>query len=533
MGKRTGKDDTDTIGHKTWVKGSKLEFFISRKDEFLAAQDAGTAGEFYWKMVWLVVLQYRWDLAWNKDGSMLADVPDSAMGQFDMSHADPETKEERKQIVKNLKSRVGQWFRHHFKRVETRQLDLVEEIVNAMQESAEKPRKQSAMSLYSNRYYDERIKDKFNEEWAKIKGTVPTSMQLSMCSAFIQETYEKESQEFHDTWEKETEATYKKKMEDYTEGTLEVPTTAAEFKLALDSSPRFLIPVTNALAKHLGAYVTIMICAPDTVGDIEVKSMHSVSDFGCSEKIWAEWDTPGYIAAERSLMKFGAREECNARKFNYISVDPTFEKLVPMPPLDKAEESDPVLEPSIPTQVVPTVVPMPSIPAQGVPVASIPAPPPQVVPASSVIAQLVLEPSIPPQVVPMPSMPAPPPQVAAQVVPTPSIPAQVVPAPCIPTPPSQVVPAPPQAADYGDVSMHSMGEGDVAGAVKHARSHASTSPTGPTPIVSDVNTGRPVPRRVGKGLTSAFTPAEFDLGSVMGAGVTGVGGSLLKKTWTI
>lgn len=59
-----------------------------------------------------------------------------------------------------------------------------------------RPRKQSAISLYSKLYYKERLKSCFDHVWERAQETLAPASRISMCQQFIQASWSQESEEF-------------------------------------------------------------------------------------------------------------------------------------------------------------------------------------------------------------------------------------------------------------------------------------------------------------------------------------------------
>ncbi|KAG6806931.1 hypothetical protein H0H92_009534, partial [Tricholoma furcatifolium] len=92
MVKRAIRSSSSKIGRTTWVKGSKLEFYESRRDEYLRNAAAGkvASGRFYAKMARLTLLRWGWDLPAEDDGPVLCEPTDEYAMQWSMVD-DPST----------------------------------------------------------------------------------------------------------------------------------------------------------------------------------------------------------------------------------------------------------------------------------------------------------------------------------------------------------------------------------------------------------------------------------------------------------
>ncbi|RDB24451.1 hypothetical protein Hypma_008435, partial [Hypsizygus marmoreus] len=307
-------------GRTTWVKGTKLVFLEARKDEFLAAHEAGhdAAGRFYTKVACLWLLKYGYDLPLAED--IEADVPDPtddlANAPLDFDGLDAEEDERRTKVFKVLKNKLGQWYRHRFK-VATTSTDGVKEILNSMHDmSATRPRKPYAVDYYSSKYYEKRVKAKFDDLWNQ-SSFRPTA-RIAMCRDFTARCWEEEPQEFRESVEKELEEEYQQALQEYRNGKAWLPQSAEEYDRAMEDSPQMLIPFADAISQRLGVYVAVLMVGPTREGRIGLRSIHSTTVGSCIHKTWPEADPDGFFMVERSITAYGSRffskQQCEARR---------------------------------------------------------------------------------------------------------------------------------------------------------------------------------------------------------------------------
>ncbi|KAG6821818.1 hypothetical protein H0H92_000688, partial [Tricholoma furcatifolium] len=140
-------------GRNSWVKGTKLQFYESRKEEFLRATASGAvaSGRFYEKMARLTLLRWGWALPLDQDGPLLDQPTDEAAMQWSMFDDDNDGETKRKQFDA-LKKRLGNWFRHRYQYVNSNKQanGIVKDIISAMVETASigsKNEKMTAMKL--------------------------------------------------------------------------------------------------------------------------------------------------------------------------------------------------------------------------------------------------------------------------------------------------------------------------------------------------------------------------------------------------
>ncbi|KAF8058564.1 hypothetical protein FPV67DRAFT_1676139 [Lyophyllum atratum] len=323
----TGRGST---GRHSWVKGSKLEFFEAREEEFFDARDAGphATGNFYHKMARLFMLRWGWDLPFDEDGPVLVEASESSAAvPLDWSDVDEGEQEERSQRYKLLQKNVGQWFRYRFTRIKkTKTHDSVQQILEAFQDmSAVRPRKQTALHLYSNRNYKTRFKKPFDELWNTIKDNIPKPTRVTASNEFVRQAWLNETEEYRLAMEKETETLFQKELNEYKGDGVWTPRTPEEYDQAMADSATTLIPFADAIAQRLGVYVTIMLCGPMAEGKVELRSIHSTTTGGRTSKIWPELDPDGYSLAQTSITAYGnrffAKEDIEARKLGTPAPD--------------------------------------------------------------------------------------------------------------------------------------------------------------------------------------------------------------------
>ncbi|RDB15287.1 hypothetical protein Hypma_004695 [Hypsizygus marmoreus] len=180
-------------------------------------------------MARLWLLKYGYDLPLAQD--LEVDIPDplddlasSALEFIDLS---PEEETRRVKIFKDLKLRLGQWYRHHYKDMPTL-ADGMMDILQSMHEiSNTHPRKPHAVDVYSTKFYEDRVKTRFDKLWSEC--SFPPTVRISMCWEFTTRCWEEKPKEFKDALEKDIEETHQKAMSEYKNGKAWVPHTAEEY----------------------------------------------------------------------------------------------------------------------------------------------------------------------------------------------------------------------------------------------------------------------------------------------------------------
>jgi hypothetical protein len=87
------------------VHGTKLSFFVRRKDAWIHESEANRAGAFYTKMSKLFVKKYGWHLADDQDlAEDVEDPPDEAADEVVHELMSPEEQEFCAQYMKTLRT---------------------------------------------------------------------------------------------------------------------------------------------------------------------------------------------------------------------------------------------------------------------------------------------------------------------------------------------------------------------------------------------------------------------------------------------
>lgn len=135
-----------------------------------------------------------------------------------------------------------------------------------------RPRKPVAVNIYSQRYYQERLKADFDAEWNTVKDVVSSRGRLAMMKQFVRDSWNKETVEFRDALQEEIDQEYEAQLQEWKkdEGTWQ-PKTAREYYEAMQDSSSVLAPFADALAQRMGMYVAILMVGPLHDGEIGVR----------------------------------------------------------------------------------------------------------------------------------------------------------------------------------------------------------------------------------------------------------------------
>ncbi|KAF8868781.1 hypothetical protein BD779DRAFT_1459174 [Infundibulicybe gibba] len=124
-----------------------------------------------------------------------------------------------------------------------------------------RPRKKSALSMYMQLHYKNRLKARFDPVWEQVKDTVPPEARISMCNEFVRGCWERETKEFQKGIEDRVAEEYAKAMEVYkAKGSWD--DTAEAYQEAWDSIDEVLPPIVDAISKRMGMAVSLMLVGP-------------------------------------------------------------------------------------------------------------------------------------------------------------------------------------------------------------------------------------------------------------------------------
>ncbi|KAJ7812565.1 hypothetical protein B0H14DRAFT_3478733 [Mycena olivaceomarginata] len=188
------------------------------------------------------------------------------------------------------------WFRHRFngKRLHSSALGSILKRMQMMSGSAAHPQRKLNITVYSSKYYALKLKDGFDNVWARVKDTVPAKERISMCQDYVRSHWEEESDEVKEEVAREADT--------------HVPEESAEeYHNALETFDEVRIPLADALAERLGMHVVILAVGPvgSQRGEVRLRSVFSDTSSGQTSKVWGEFDRAGFTAAEVSLTRYG------------------------------------------------------------------------------------------------------------------------------------------------------------------------------------------------------------------------------------
>ncbi|KAI0058285.1 hypothetical protein BV25DRAFT_1919485 [Artomyces pyxidatus] len=357
-------------GPKGWAKGDKYEFLMRRRPEYEQAREIGTdtvMGRFYDKVSRVFDVKYgRED---PPETAVLDNIPDpdeeaiAAAAEADKLLT-PEEAKKKDQFLKELKKRIGAWYRYHCAKVNkgTKENTWVRQLFRA---AVEPPKKMQATHMYSKMYYETRIKPKFDVEWAELKAkkkaegkTATKGQWIGLLGVVTRREWTFEVAEFRKEVERRVDEEYKRACEEYHDKYVRDLETPEEFHLALNSAYMTLQPIVDLIAKRYGMVVNLTMArpTPSKKGAIEAFIIQSGKTNGLHEMSWTEFDpqaqadfSKAYIAfAENAFSK--ETRESRARSSTPVaegseaeddedSLDYNFTTQGPQPPSDLPSRS--------------------------------------------------------------------------------------------------------------------------------------------------------------------------------------------------
>ena len=133
-----------------------------------------------------------------------------------------------------------------------------------------RPRKPVAINVYSQRYYQERLKTEFDEQWDGLRDIVPSRGRLAMVKDFTRDSWNKETVEFCDALQEEIDQEYEAQLEEWNEGGTP-PKTDREYYEAMQDASSVLAPFADAVSQRMGMYVAVLMVGPLHDGEIGVR----------------------------------------------------------------------------------------------------------------------------------------------------------------------------------------------------------------------------------------------------------------------
>ncbi|KAJ7098189.1 hypothetical protein B0H15DRAFT_1009918 [Mycena belliarum] len=322
VGKKPGKD--------SWVNGTKLAFFERYKQRWELAGD--NPGPFYSEMAKRFILKYGWDSCYSERGFDLdTDTPDPTDKDLEGLVSPEEEVEDRTEYYYHLRSKIGQWYRYHYKNLlASNSLESNVDALLAGMTGGSRPRRGRVLHLYSKLHYEKRVKEVFIKEFDRLTqdfedGELDDApKELATRNRVTKECYDAESDAFRERIEAQVDKNHAEALAEWDEAQEALAgggdaRTPQEFHDLLTSAAATIDPVAAGIAARYGMVCSIFIAGPvpGKGGMIEVMSSNSGTTLGRAPKTWPEFDGPGFSGVVTSMHRFATlaftQDQCDAR----------------------------------------------------------------------------------------------------------------------------------------------------------------------------------------------------------------------------
>ncbi|KAJ7016688.1 hypothetical protein C8F04DRAFT_1280798 [Mycena alexandri] len=339
------KVDGPKRGKVPWIHGTKLVFFEKRAEEWKVANDLGVVqlGRFYTKVTNLYLLKYGHEM--QDDEDLEEDVedptdPDVVLpGSENLSEDDAKVQSEN---TIRVRKRIAAWYCRKYRGVEVAEKELFADLLGGVVSTGPGyPRKAQPIHLYSRKYYEDRVKARFETAWEAEKHRAEAlerdpEAEIKIRNVVTREVFEEETQEFREELGKAVEAEHSAAIRAWELTRADAPTkTAAEINAALKNAAFYLEPLAEAISTKFLMNCSILLCGPigDRGGGIDVRSVHAGTSKSLTPQKWHQFDKMGYDATVKSFVRFSERcfseDECQSRIVGTESASSTSTVLPP------------------------------------------------------------------------------------------------------------------------------------------------------------------------------------------------------------
>ncbi|KAJ7038909.1 hypothetical protein C8F04DRAFT_1179247 [Mycena alexandri] len=323
------KVDGPKRGKVPWIHGTKLVFYEKRAEEWKVANDLGVVqlGRFYTKVTNLYLLKYGHEM--QDDEDLEEDVedptdPDVVLpGSENLSEDDAKVQSEN---TIRVRKRIAAWYCRKYRGVEVAEKELFADLLGGVVSTGPGyPRKAQPIHLYSRKYYEDRVKARFETAWEAEKHRAEAlerdpEAEIKIRNVVTREVFEEETQEFREELGKAGEAEHSAAIRAWELTRADAPTkTAAEINAALKNAAFYLEPLAEAISTKFLMNCSILLCGPigDRGGGIDVRSVHAGTSKSLTPQKWHQFDKMGYDATVKSFVRFSERcfseDECQSR----------------------------------------------------------------------------------------------------------------------------------------------------------------------------------------------------------------------------
>ncbi|KAJ7715477.1 hypothetical protein B0H16DRAFT_1741919 [Mycena metata] len=348
---------SDFVDEKaTWLDSFKDTIVGAGKDE-IGAEYTDITNRF--------ILRYGYDLPITQN----VDNPEANPPVIPPNPSEEE-KARRVGIRTQLRQKLGNWYRTRYrnKKANGGSIKMILSAMQSMSGAGQRPRRKSAVAIYSKLHYDERLKADFDKVWAAAKETTPANMRISMSQNYVHTRWEAESDEFKAGIEEQCITMHAEALEKWRAGRqVDQQSSAEDYHEALGNLEDVGIPLADALAERLGMHVVILAVGPvgEQEGQVRLRTVFSDTSFGQTSKTWSQYDHRGFTAMEESITRYGnaffTKADCDARAWPQLN-PASVSGLLPMPPPPTVPGAVPAVMPVAPAPAVSGLLPMPPPP---------------------------------------------------------------------------------------------------------------------------------------------------------------------------
>ncbi|KAJ7848610.1 hypothetical protein B0H14DRAFT_3453018 [Mycena olivaceomarginata] len=305
---------------KSWVHGTKLDFFTAYKEDFIAVAEIKETGAFYTRIAKLYLKKYGYNTAWGGDLEEGQDTADDVDEDEDVDTLLPEVAEAWSAYYTKLHNKIAVWYHAQYGgNVRTKQVPKTfKQLFDRAELEPSEPMRKRELHYYLTNFYAERIKLCFITRLAAAtraaaeRGEKPPA-EVALHQQVMKEAWLAETPAFRAEISQTINKLHAAALETYKVALAnDTPSTAEEYSIALNNAAFYLTPFAEAAQQQFGMNISILLCGPvpDRGGRIEVR------------RIWSDFDRGGFDAAQRSFVNFAhhcfMEEECRARALQAI-----------------------------------------------------------------------------------------------------------------------------------------------------------------------------------------------------------------------
>ncbi|KAF8130895.1 hypothetical protein K438DRAFT_1999254 [Mycena galopus ATCC 62051] len=275
-------------------------------------------------MAKLYILKYGYHLGDNQDlAEDVEDPPDSAANEVVHEVVAPEVQKERAEYAKNLRGRIGAWYRTEYGNLlKSDQAAFKELFTGALDGTPGKPYKSRILHFYSRNFYETRVKARVEEQAramkrrAELAGEEFDGASIDFLTKMTAAVWEEETPQFKHECEVALEREYQQQLAAWEALLADSPKrTPEEMAATLGNAALYLQPFADAIRDRFGMCVSVMLAGPIGVrgGRIGVQSVHAGTTKGIGGVNWPTADWRGFQEAEKSMTAFATQCYCHPR----------------------------------------------------------------------------------------------------------------------------------------------------------------------------------------------------------------------------